>query len=115
MGRATETVHGIRASRALLAGALALAVLWAAALTASPGLHEWVHADADHEDHDCAVTLFLSGAVGPAIAPLPPVAPLAGPAADFRYRKFLPLPFVGPSVRSVLEHGPPRVVSRRLA
>ena len=114
MARLTKTVEGLRVPRALVTGALAVAVLWAAALAASPSLHEWVHADADHEDHECAVTLFLSGAVGPAIAPLPPVAPPPLPVADFRYREYVPRPLVGPGVRSILEHGPPRAGSRQL-
>lgn len=32
-----------------------------AAMAASPALHEWIHQDADHEDHDCAVELFIHG------------------------------------------------------
>jgi hypothetical protein len=40
---------------------LVVAILWAVTLTVSPQLHELVHPDADHEDHDCAVTLFLGG------------------------------------------------------
>jgi hypothetical protein len=40
---------------------LVVAVLWALTLTVSPQLHELIHPDADHEDHDCAVTLFLGG------------------------------------------------------
>ncbi|HEY0789919.1 MAG TPA: hypothetical protein VGD78_02535 [Chthoniobacterales bacterium] len=118
MGCASKTVQGSclrRAPRVLLAGALALAVFWAATLAVSPRLHEWVHADADHEDHDCAVTLFLSGAVGPAAVAAPPTAPVAEPVADFHYREFSPLSFVGPSARSVLEHGPPSAVSHFFA
>jgi hypothetical protein len=34
-----------------------------AAMAANPALHERMHHDADHEDHDCAVTLFLSGGI----------------------------------------------------
>ena len=40
---------------------LIVAIFWALTLSVSPQLHEWVHPDADHEDHDCAVTLFLGG------------------------------------------------------
>ena len=40
---------------------LVVAIFWALTLTVSPQLHEWIHPDADHEDHDCAVTLFLGG------------------------------------------------------
>jgi len=31
------------------------------AMAASPGLHELIHADAGHDDHECAVTLFAHG------------------------------------------------------
>ena len=40
---------------------LVVAIFWALTLSVSPQLHELVHPDADHEDHDCAVTLFLEG------------------------------------------------------
>jgi hypothetical protein len=33
-----------------------------AAFAASPQLHEWIHHDAEHEDYECAITLFASGA-----------------------------------------------------
>ena len=42
---------------------LVVAILWALTLTVCPKLHEWVHPDADHEDHDCAVTLFSNGGI----------------------------------------------------
>lgn len=43
-------------------------VLVIAAMAASPALHEWIHQDADHEDHDCAVELFIHGGCeGPAL------------------------------------------------
>jgi hypothetical protein len=38
-------------------------IFWALTLTVCPQLHEWLHPDADHEDHDCAVTLFASGGI----------------------------------------------------
>jgi hypothetical protein len=40
---------------------LLASIFWALTLAACPELHEWVHPDADHEDHDCAVTLFANG------------------------------------------------------
>jgi hypothetical protein len=40
---------------------LVVAILWVLTLTVSPQIHELIHPDADHEDHDCAVTLFLGG------------------------------------------------------
>ena len=42
---------------------LVVSILWALTLTVCPELHEWVHPDADHKDHDCAVTLFSNGGI----------------------------------------------------
>ena len=42
---------------------LLASIFWALTLTVSPQLHEWLHPDANHEDHDCAVTLFASGGI----------------------------------------------------
>jgi hypothetical protein len=42
---------------------LIVSIFWALTLTVCPELHEWVHPDADHEDHDCAVTLFANGGI----------------------------------------------------
>lgn len=39
----------------------ALAVWVVGLLAANPHLHEEVHADADHPEHSCAVTLFSHG------------------------------------------------------
>jgi hypothetical protein len=48
----------------ILVGILALGLVLAVnLLAASPSLHEWVHADAGKEDHQCAVTLFAHGQV----------------------------------------------------
>jgi hypothetical protein len=51
----------IQTGQRLTGAVLVFAILWALTLTVSPQLHELVHPDADHEDHDCAVTLFLGG------------------------------------------------------
>jgi hypothetical protein len=32
-----------------------------AILAASPEAHHWLHADADHGDHECAITLYAQG------------------------------------------------------
>jgi hypothetical protein len=40
---------------------LAALVLVLAVLAVCPALHEWLHPDACHEDHECAVTLFAHG------------------------------------------------------
>ena len=42
---------------------LVVSIFWALTLTVCPELHEWVHPDAGHEDHDCAVTLFSNGGI----------------------------------------------------
>jgi hypothetical protein len=42
---------------------LVVSIVWALTLTVCPELHEWVHPDAGHDDHDCAVTLFSNGGI----------------------------------------------------
>lgn len=42
---------------------LVVSIFWALTLGVCPKLHEWVHPNADHEDHDCAVTLFSNGGI----------------------------------------------------
>jgi hypothetical protein len=86
---------------------LVVAVFWALTLSVSPQLHELIHPDADHEDHDCAVTLFLGG--GLFHSPLLPSL-VAGPLVLF-LRHTLSLP---PDIFAVLfagqrvsERGPP--------
>jgi hypothetical protein len=37
-------------------------VLAIAALAANPQLHEWIHSEAGHQGHVCAITLFADGA-----------------------------------------------------
>jgi hypothetical protein len=59
---------------------LIVAIFWVLTLTVSPQLHELIHPDADHEDHDCAVTLFLGG--GLVHSPLLPSL-VAGPPFTF--------------------------------
>jgi hypothetical protein len=86
---------------------LVVAVLWALTLSVSPQLHELVHPDADHEDHDCAVTLFLGG--GLLHSPVLPSL-VAGPLCTFLRHAPSPPPvilavlFTG---QSVFERGPP--------
>ena len=53
--------------RAIAIGAT-LAVLLVAILAASPELHRLIHADAEHSDHECAVTLFLHGVEAASVA-----------------------------------------------
>lgn len=44
-------------------GALLLTgtVLMLAVLAANPTAHHWLHADADQQDHECAITLYAQG------------------------------------------------------
>jgi len=49
-----------RLSRAC-AWLLAATVLMLAVFAASPNVHQWLHADADHADHECAITLYAQG------------------------------------------------------
>ena len=77
------------------------------ALAASPRLHHWVHPDADDDDHDCAVVLFLHGGCGQ--APLALVVPVC---ADL-WKRIFSVAFRPTWVASVfaasavLEHAPP--------
>ena len=54
------------AARALAAW-LAVQILLIAAMAASPALHKAIHHDADDDDHECAVTLFIHGQVSSAV------------------------------------------------
>jgi hypothetical protein len=83
------------------------ALLWAVALAASPGLHEWAHGeDTGHDEHECAATLIATGGCEPpGAAPVPLVAPAA-----FELAALLPGDFKVPViflVSGTLEHGPP--------
>jgi hypothetical protein len=94
-------------SLATWALALILALFWVLALAASPGLHELVHPDAGHEDHDCAVTVFLSGGFGQVVA-----EPVIVRQPDLKLAYLSPgeireMAPAGPTTRSILEHGPP--------
>jgi hypothetical protein len=86
---------------------LVVAIFWALTLSVSPQLHELVHPDADHEDHDCAVTLFLGG--GLLHSPLLPGL-VVGPLVIFLRQTPSPPPdffgvlFAG---QRISERGPP--------
>jgi len=86
---------------------LVVAVLWALTLSVSPQLHELVHPDADHEDHDCAVTLFLGGGLVH-----PPLLPslVAGPLVLFLSQTPSPPPEIFAALftgQRISERGPP--------
>jgi hypothetical protein len=50
-------------------------LLWTIILTVAPELHELVHPDAGHDDHDCAVVLMAHGGFEHSIVAAPSVAP----------------------------------------
>ena len=58
-----------------------LLVLFLNLLAATPSLHERLHADAGHEGHQCAVTLFAHGQVDSADVGVSVSAPLIFAAA----------------------------------
>jgi hypothetical protein len=97
----------IQTGQRWIGAVLAVAIFWALTLSVSPQLHEWVHPDADHEEHDCAVTLFLGG--GLVHSPVLPSL-VAGPLVNFLERtltappEILAVLFAG---QRISERGPP--------
>ena len=86
--------------------ALLLAVMVVVAMAAAPRLHEAAHHDADHADHECAVTLFASGAMHdavPVLAVAPELVLVPDEAVTDRRRIVSSFRFSG-----ILEHAPPR-------
>lgn len=51
----------INHGRVIVAGCAFAAFVWAIALSVSPQLHQFVHADANRVEHSCAVTAIASG------------------------------------------------------
>ena len=60
-----------------VAGFCALLIWMLGLLAVSPELHAAIHADADHADHSCAITLFSHGVEGTTSSIDLIVAPLA--------------------------------------
>lgn len=92
--------------RAFIALALVAHLLFATAAAVGPELHHWLHADADHADHECAITLIAGGGCDSAfVASIelaverPLVAVLIGRGSQI---------FSTPRVSGILEHAPPR-------
>jgi hypothetical protein len=86
---------------------LVVGILWVVTLSVSPQLHELIHPDADHEDHDCAVTLFLGG--GLVHSPMLPSL-VAGPLFTFlRHTPNLPSEILAAlfAGQRISERGPP--------
>jgi hypothetical protein len=83
------------------------AFVFALALSASPQLHERVHADSNQSQHECAVTLIGHGNCDDAV-PAPIVDCGATPIASGQVLPF-DLGFVAPLFLSarIFEHAPP--------
>ncbi len=102
--RRRDAPGGLR--RWLAAGGACL-VLVLAVLAASPALHQWLHADAGQEGHQCAITLFAHGfesggaALALIIFPVLRAAATLQAAADPApaVRRYLLLPGRGPPGR----------------
>jgi hypothetical protein len=93
--------------RALVAAFVSAGFLWALALSASPQLHQRIHADANRVEHSCAVTMISSGSYDHAVQ-----SPLVdAPATAVQFSKISALtpcwvqsPFLG---ACIFEHAPP--------
>jgi hypothetical protein len=100
---ARSTNHG----RAFVAICVFAAFLWALALSASPQLHQRVHADANRIEHNCVATMIASGSYDhvahpPLVsAPAPPIHFSTIPALT---PQWVESPFLG---ASIFEHAPP--------
>ena len=95
--------------RALVAGFVSVAFLWALALSVSPQLHQRFHQDANRLEHSCAVTMIASGSYNH-VAHVPLVtAPVQAPQFS-KTSALTPCwvqsPFLG---ACIFEHAPPRV------
>ena len=69
-------VAGAPWPRRLVATAAAVFVFAIGVVAASPALHEWLHPDAAHADHECAITLFSHGAIEPGTSAALVIVPL---------------------------------------
>jgi len=100
---AGSTNHG----RTFVATCVGAAFLWALALSASPQLHQHVHADAKSVEHSCAATLIASGSYNHAAQPALVSAP--APAVVFsRILVLTPQWVESPFLKaSIFEHAPP--------
>lgn len=84
-------------------------IVVAIAMAASPAIHEFIHHDADDDDHDCVVTVFHAGGTDrPATQPVFAAAIL--PQQFFSVAEFDPQWVASLFVsQCVLEHAPPVV------
>jgi len=100
---ARSTSHG----RTSVAACVFAAFFWALALSASPQLHQHVHADAKRLEHSCAVTLIVSGSYDHAGQPalVSSSAPASLPSKILALTsQWVESPFLK---ASVFEHAPP--------
>src|SRR5207247_6851899 len=100
---ARSTSHG----RTFVAAFVSIGFLWALALSASPQLHQRVHADANRVEHNCAATMIASGSYDHAThVPL-----IRAPAPSVQFSRTLTLSsvWVQPLFLSahILAHAPP--------
>lgn len=105
--RAPRSSQPIQSGHRWIGLLLVLGIFWVLTLSVSPELHELVHPDAGHEDHDCAVTLFLGGGLV-LTAVLPSLIP--GPLYTFLFRTpSRPTEVAAPlfTGQRVSERGPP--------
>ncbi|MDQ6622667.1 MAG: hypothetical protein M3Y86_04175 [Verrucomicrobiota bacterium] len=85
---------------------LLAAIAVAAALSAAPQLHEWLHKVGDRSNHECAATLLSSGSVAHSPCEPPPVCRENEPAVNtFRAQPFTRVLAFFAFAR--LEHAPP--------
>ena len=99
--------HSTSRGRALVAGFLSVAFLWALALSASPLLHQRFHPDANRVEHSCAVMMIASGSYNHVSHP--PLVILPVPIIQFSKVSAL-IPFWVESpflVARIFEHAPP--------
>ena len=99
--------RSISRGRALVAGFVSAAFLWALALSASPQLHQRFHPDANRVEHGCAVTMIASGSYNHVSHP--PLVTLPVPIIQFAKipaltPHWVESPFLG---ASIFEHAPP--------
>ena len=98
--------HRSLALRRGITALLIVQLLIVMAMSVSPQLHEWIHHDADADDHECAVTLFMHGGCDAPVAILA-VAVFIAFVFERLVRPRLVLVDGLFLSRSVFEHAPP--------
>jgi hypothetical protein len=93
--------------RTFVAAFVSIGFLWALALSASPQLHQRVHADANRVEHNCAATMIASGSYDQVAHP--PLISAPVPSTHFSTIPALTpcwvqSPFLG---ACIFEHAPP--------